>query len=96
MSVLARKEKHMKKFIYPATVVLLLGMVATADVLDQDTITISKSVLKDKIKGAWAAQTIGVTFGSPIEFKYNSTMVQDYQKIVWYDGYLKDTYDNEP
>ena len=96
MSVLVRKEKHMKKFIYPATVVLLLGMVTAADVLDQDTVTISKSVLKDKIKGAWAAQTIGVTFGSPIEFKYNSTMVQDYQKIVWYDGYLKDTYDNEP
>jgi hypothetical protein len=29
-------------------------------------------------------------------FQYNGTMVQDYQEINWYDGYLKDTYDNEP
>ncbi len=58
--------------------------------------TLTKDELLNKIKGAWAAQTIGVTFGSPIEFQYNGTMVQDYQKIEWYDGYLKDTYDNEP
>ncbi len=43
--------------------------------------TISKEQLKDKIKGAWAAQTIGVTFGVPAEFKYNTTMVQDNQKL---------------
>ncbi len=56
----------------------------------------SKEELKDKIKGAWAAQTIGVTFGSPVEFRYNSTMMQDYQQLEWYDGMLKDTYENEP
>lgn len=49
-------------------------------------LVLSKAVLKDKIKGAWAAQTIGVTFGSPIEFKYNSTMVQDNQRINWSDS----------
>ena len=35
-----------------------------------DYIKISKEVLKDKIKGAWAAQTIGVTYGGPTEFRY--------------------------
>ena len=55
-------------------------------------ITLSKSVLKDKIKGAWAAQTIGVTYGAPVEFKYNSAMVPDNHTLPWYDGYLKKTY----
>ena len=32
--------------------------------------TITKTMLKDKIKGAWAGQTIGVCFGSYTEFKY--------------------------
>jgi len=60
------------------------------------TITLSKSVLKDKIKGAWAAQTIGVTFGAPIEFQYNSTMVQDNQKIVWSDSSLAAEFKRKP
>lgn len=50
------------------------------------TVTLPKEVLKDKIKGAWAAQTIGVTFGRPAEFQYNSTMIQDNQKLVWHDS----------
>lgn len=45
------------------------------------SVTLSKEVLQDKIKGAWAAQTIGVTFGRPAEFKYNSTMIPDYQRL---------------
>jgi hypothetical protein len=60
------------------------------------TISLSKDVLKDKIKGAWAAQTIGVTFGAPIEFKYNSTMVQDNQKIHWSDSSLISEFKRKP
>ncbi len=52
-------------------------------------VTLSKATLKDKIKGGWAGQTIGVTFGGATEFKYNGTFIQDYQPIVWYEGYLK-------
>ena len=53
---------------------------------DATTITLSKELLKDKIKGAWAAQVIGVTFGLPAEFKYNSTIIQDNQPLVWNDS----------
>ncbi|WP_221393717.1 ADP-ribosylglycohydrolase family protein [Dyadobacter sp. NIV53] len=60
------------------------------------TLTLSADELKDKIKGGWAAQTIGVTFGGPTEFKYNGTFIQDYQPIVWYDGYLKKTMEEIP
>lgn len=57
---------------------------------------IPKEVLRDKIMGGWAGQTIGVTFGGPTEFRFNGTMIQDYQPIMWYDGYLKETYETSP
>ncbi len=55
------------------------------------TITLSKEVLKDKIMGGWAGQTIGVTFGGPYEFGFSGSFIQDYQPLTWYDGYLKKT-----
>lgn len=54
------------------------------------------SVLKDKIKGGWAGQTIGVAFGGPTEFRYNGTFIQDYETIPWYDGYIKKWMDEFP
>ncbi len=51
--------------------------------------TISKQQLHDKIKGGWAGQTIGVTFGGPYEFRFQGTFIGDYQTLNWYDGYLK-------
>ncbi len=62
----------------------------------QKMITMSKDQLKDKIMGGWAGQTIGVTFGAPVEFKFNGTMINDYQKIPWYDGLLKKSMTNSP
>jgi len=54
-------------------------------------ITLTKEELQDKIKGGWAGQTIGVTFGGPTEFRFQGTFIQDYQPIEWYNGYLKKT-----
>src|ERR687883_609212 len=55
------------------------------------TFTLSRDVLKDKIKGGWAGQTIGVTFGGPYEFRFQGTFIGDYQPLLWYNGYLKRT-----
>lgn len=63
---------------------------------DATTVTMSKQELRDKIMGGWAAQTIGVTFGGPTEFRYNGAMIHDYEPIPWYDGYLAWWYDNAP
>ncbi len=52
---------------------------------NEDFISISKDALKDKIKGAWAAQTIGVTYGGPTEFKYNKIIIPDSIEIHWSD-----------
>lgn len=57
---------------------------------------LSLEELKDKVKGGWAGQTIGVTFGGPTEFRYNGTFIQDYQTIPWYDGYIKKWMEEEP
>lgn len=55
------------------------------------TITITKSRLLDKIKGGWAGQTIGVTFGSVTEYRYQGTFIQDCYTIPWHEGYVKET-----
>ena len=60
------------------------------------TFIISKEMLKDKIKGAWATQVIGVTFGGPTEFRYRGTFILDYQPIEWQAGAMKWWYQNEP
>jgi ADP-ribosylglycohydrolase len=62
----------------------------------QKTISITKDQLRNKIKGGWAGQTIGVTFGGPYEFRFNGTFIGDYQSLTWYDGYLKKTMINNP
>jgi hypothetical protein len=59
-------------------------------------ITVSRAVLLDKIKGGWAGQTIGCTYGGPTEFKYPGTMMQDYIPIAWPDGYIKSWMENTP
>lgn len=61
-----------------------------------DSVTLSKQVLLDKIKGGWAGQAIGCTFGGPTEFKYRGTMIQDYIPIRWPDGYMKNFFTNSP
>ena len=58
------------------------------------TAQLTKEALRDKIRGGWAGQTIGVTFGGPTEFRYRGTMIQDYTPIAWYDGLLKESYEN--
>lgn len=57
-----------------------LCFVITSTLTAQGYLTISKEKLKDKIKGGWAGQTIGVTYGAPVEFQYNGTMINDYKK----------------
>lgn len=81
----------MKKMIF-----LFASLLIALVTLAQKTITLSKEVLQDKIKGGWAGQTIGVTFGGPYEFRYNGTFIGDYQRLVWKDGLLKDNMLNNP
>ena len=62
----------------------------------QESLTLTTSELRDKIKGAWAAQTIGVTYGFPVEFRFNSARVPDDHELPWYDGYLYKMFSETP
>lgn len=63
---------------------------------DGTHIRMTKSQLQDKIKGGWAGQVIGCTFGGPTEYKFVGTMIQDYQTIPWDINRIKDSYDHDP
>jgi hypothetical protein len=61
-----------------------------------ETFTISKEDMMDKIKGGWAGQVIGCTYGGPTEFQYNGTMIQDYIPIEWNEDLIEWWYTNAP
>ena len=56
----------------------------------------TKTELQDKIKGGWAGQAIGCTYGGPTEFRYTGTMISDSIAIEWPEHYLKSYFDNSP
>lgn len=59
-------------------------------------ITIDRSELLNKIKGGWAGNTIGCTYGGPVEFVYNGTMIQEYVPLTWSDEHVKHYFDTFP
>ncbi len=77
-------NKEMKKLLLLTCFLFTIGHMHA-----QKTVTISKDVLKDKIKGGWAGQTIGVTFGGPYEFRFQGTFIGDYQPLLWNDSLVK-------
>jgi len=80
-----------KVFLIASALSCLLTIAQTSK-----TITLTKQQLKDKVRGGWAGQTIGVTFGGPYEFRFQGTFIGNYQSLKWYDGYLKKTMINNP
>ncbi len=86
----------MKRYPFLLLLALTLSFDIAAQKSETKIITLSKTTLQDKIKGGWAGQTIGVTFGGPVEFRFQGTMINDYQPINWYDGYIKKTMEESP
>ncbi len=81
----------MKRYLFT-----LLFFLAIRQDLHSQLVRFQRSELLNKVKGGWAGQTIGVTFGGPYEFRFNGTLINDYQPMIWYDGYLKETMINNP
>ena len=59
------------------------------------TVNISKTELSDRIRGGWAGQTIGCTYGSPTEFKYFRVM-PDSVEIEWSDKLVNYYFTEKP
>ena len=60
------------------------------------TFTMTEDILRDKIKGGWAGQTIGCTFGGPTEFRYKGVTIPDSVRIDWPEHCIKWYFDNRP
>ena len=86
-----KKRINTLKSVLTVTFGLFIGA-ATA----QQNVTITDAVLKDKIKGGWVGQTVGVTYGGPTEFIYNGVIIPDSVDIPWYHGYLAKTMHGVP
>jgi hypothetical protein len=74
-----RREKAMK----PRSLVALLAALATPALADSPPATrrIPRAVLEDKIRGGWAGQMIGVSYGAPTEFRSNGKINEG--PIAW-------------
>ena len=63
---------------------------------NNEEVIIPLTVLRDKIKGGWAGQVIGCTYGGPTEFRWNGTMIGDDVPIEWDANKMKWWYENSP
>ena len=91
--------KHILLSFFGFALASALLISCTSNVKDAslpETYTMSKTDLLDKVKGGWAGQVIGCTYGGPTEFKYLGTMIQDYIPIEWNDSLATWYYDNFP
>lgn len=86
----------MKKYIVLA--LLVLGAVAEMKAAGKKgkKVVLSEQVLQDKVKGAWAGQTLGCSYGGPTEFKFLGTIIQDFIPIPWDKHTVKKWYDIFP
>jgi hypothetical protein len=63
---------------------------------EKSEVAISKSELLNKIKGGWAGQVIGCTYGGPTEFQWNGTVIDDHVSIPWDNTRMLWYYENVP
>jgi len=60
------------------------------------TVDFDKDGLMDRIKGGWAGQAIGCTYGGPTEFCYQGRYIADSIAVEWPDGAMKWYFDYAP
>lgn len=82
----------------PFILVVFLMIIAVSSCTSgaDETVSMTKAELLDKVKGGWAGQAIGVTYGGPTEFRYLSRMIPDSVTLRWDDSLVVQFYDNSP
>ena len=74
-------ESTLKNYKLPLLILLLFLLAINAWSKNYSHLEISKAVLEDKVKGAWAGKMIGVMYGREMEFKALGRMYTD--SIHW-------------
>jgi hypothetical protein len=62
----------------------------------EKTVSMTKDELLNKVKGGWAGQVIGVTYGGPTEFRYLARMIPDSVELRWDNELVKYFFDEFP
>jgi hypothetical protein len=90
------EEDLMSSRIRRAATVLAICCVAVAcGQATKDQRKIELGVLEDKIRGGWAGQMIGVSFGYPTEFKYRGRIIPSEELPEWTPELVRSTLDQD-
>ena len=87
--------KRIKILMLIAVSMLILAACSTGSTGER-TVTMTKAELLNKVKGGWAGQAIGVTYGGPTEFRYLSRMIPDSVELRWDNELVTIFYDKFP
>lgn len=90
------RERRIAVGLFCVLFCFCIGAVGGERFIMPKTLTVTKACLMDKIKGGWAGQTIGVTYGGPTEFCYRSVMIPDSVVIPWEDNCIADMMRRNP
>src|SRR5215217_9413643 len=56
--------------------------------------TLSRQAFEDKVRGGWAGQMIGVSFGAPTEFRFNGRII-DGDLPAWTPNRIENAIDQD-
>lgn len=84
------------KKIFIILLCVLYASHLTAQKKNKEYVQLSLSELQDKIKGGWAGQTLGCTYGGPTEFRYLGAMIHEHTPIPWSKHEVKKWYEAFP
>jgi hypothetical protein len=63
---------------------VFVGVVCSVSIITGvfgESVKLSKAELKDRIRGSWAGQVIGCTYGGPTEFRWRSAFSPEHVPI---------------
>jgi hypothetical protein len=94
MNIMTQFNSHLAPSVRLAPVALgllvaLAGTIGVQATRADEQRTISREILRDKIRGGWAGQMIGVAYGAPTEFKSNGRIIEG--ELAWKPGMLENT-----
>jgi len=76
-------EGHMQKTLFTVSISFVMLFGGCAKTLPSGMKEIPLVELRDKIRGGWAGQMIGVSFGAPTEFRYREKIIPEGELPQW-------------
>lgn len=85
-----------QKIVIVLILMISLSSCGTGEKNKASMVEITRAELLNKVKGGWAGQAIGVTYGGPTEFRYLSRMIPESVELRWDNELVTFFYDEFP